>query len=97
MKTIYLPELFNFFAECDTLRNVHGVECSFEIEHDNNRFVISWGRNYETMEHEFTDYFPFDKNHHVEISDKGVIKLKNAGGSSYYYTFTKTLTLSDFE
>ena len=97
MKTIHLTELFNFFGECDVVRNVHGTECSFEIDQDKNQIVISWGRNYETMEHEFTEVFPFDNNKMIEIKDNGLVKLKTSGGSMLYFFFTKTLTPRYFE
>jgi len=97
MKTITVQELTNFFAECDSMRITNGAECSFDINYPKNRFEIRWGRNYETMEHEFEEFFPFNKNQKIEVSDKGVVKLIAEGGSNYYFTFTKTLTLRDFQ
>lgn len=96
MNTIPVRELINFFAECDNLRMSNGVNCSFDINYSESRFEIRWGRNYETMEHEFEELFPFVLNQNIEISDKGVVKLITDSNSPLYFTFTKTLTLRDF-
>jgi hypothetical protein len=96
MNTIPGRELINFFAECDNLRMSNGTDCSFDINYPDDRFEIRWGRNYETMEHEFEELFPFVLNQNIEISDKGVVKLITNNNSPLYFTFTKTLTLRDF-
>jgi len=97
MKTIPVRELINFFAECDNLRMAHGNDCSFDINYPENRFEIRWGKNYDTMEHESEELFPFVLNQKIEVSDKGVVKLITDNNTPLYFIFTKTLTRRDFE
>ena len=97
MKTITFHELLNFFAECDSVRIVNGTSCSFDINYPENRVEIRWGRNYETWEHEFEEFFPFNKNQNIEISNDGVVKLICEDNTHRYFFFTKTLTLRDFQ
>lgn len=97
MKTYSVQDLTNYFAECDNLRLSNGSDCSFDINYPESRFEIRWGRNYETMEHEFEELFPFVLNQKIEITDKGVVKLITDNNSSRYFTFTKNLTPRDFQ
>jgi hypothetical protein len=94
--TIPLQELFNFFGEADNVRRVTGQDCSFEIDHEKDHIVISWGANYELMRNDHSAVYPFNKNITVEVSPKGVVSLISSLGSKDYYLFTKTIKLRDF-
>lgn len=96
METITIRELINFFGECDDLRMSSGEHCSFDINYPKNQFEISWGRNYELMDHDHLEVFPFDNNQNIPITDKGVVTLNTNDNIKLFFVFTKTLTMRDF-
>jgi hypothetical protein len=49
------------------------------------------------MEAENTSYYPFEKNKSISVSDKGLVKLVSEDGIEDFFSFTKTLTLRDFQ